>query len=198
MPVAAIAVPTPLTAGGLGGGAASSPLLPGAEEAVRSHDAHAFVLARPAGEGFEALRDASLAASEVAAALGGTAVYWPAAGALSEAGAFADEVETALSGGRWPVGGWMGFEFLGSARAPGASSRGLAPFLGYEVTIAPAPRESSIEAVGALLMVAIRLLDEGPVLRDGEAVELPSGDLRAQRSEGRRGAPDRMVLMPGP
>ena len=73
----------------------------------------------------------------------------------------------------------MGFELLGSARALGASSRGLAPFLGHEVTIAPAPRESPIEAVGAVVTVAIRLLDEGPVLRDGEVVELPSGDLRA-------------------
>ena len=69
----------------------------------------------------------------------------------------------------------MGFELLGSARAPGASSRGLAPFLGHEVTIAPAPREPPIEAVGALLMVAIRLLDEGPVLRDGEAVRAAVG-----------------------
>ena len=81
MRVAAIVIPTPLSVEGLAAATASSPPFPGAEQAVRSHDAHAFVIARPAGEGFEPLRDASLAASEVAAALGGTAVYWPAAGA---------------------------------------------------------------------------------------------------------------------
>jgi hypothetical protein len=101
--------------------------------------------------------------------------------------------------GRWPVDVWVSVRLLCERRpegaAVGAASRGLAPFLGHELAIAPQLGADPGAQLQRLYGVAGWLLGAGPVLGDGHTLGPEGGEVFvASLRRGEGGAPDAYVL----
>lgn len=105
------------------------------------------------------------------------AVFWRTSWSLTRPETFVEAAPGPTSG-RAPVGIWAGFATVAprgdAGDAIGMVSYGLAPFLGREIELAPAPTSAG-DALRLMTMVAQHLLDERLVPTDGQSLVLPEG-----------------------
>ncbi len=153
---------------------------PGAGEAVHGCPAHAVVGVHEEPKGWARSREVARLVETVAHALIGhvpaRAHLWGTAARLLPVETFSSIIDdprsTALR--------WVGLEFFRGPRTVDGEetvaihTRGLAGFIGYEMELAAVPM-SPPNAAQIIMSVAQYLLDNGPVLDNGDIIGPPDG-----------------------
>ncbi len=153
---------------------------PGAAEAVRDCPAHAVISVHEDPEEWMRSRHVARLVETVAHALirhvPATAHLWATAARLLPVDTFSSVIDDPASSALR----WVGLEFFrGPKTADGEDTvvihtRGLVRFFGYEVELAAVPM-SPPNAAQIIMSVAQYLLDNGPVLNNGDIIGPPDG-----------------------
>jgi hypothetical protein len=185
----------------LPGDAVSEPLRrnlawPDAPSAIASSRAHVIVAALSTPADHASAIKAASAVTRVAAAVCKTtdalAVIWTAGEVVSEPRTFCDEAGQ-LSQGTMPVTQWISLLFEKNTNPSGGMTEltvmtdGLRSFIGREIEL-HGGRKPVHESVGFVLNLCGYLLQEGPVIKDGDSLGLTeNAELKATHLEaGRR------------
>ena len=178
----------------------------GAEAAVRGARAQIIVAAAsPAADHAAAVKIAYLltVVSEAVARLARPLfVYWGTGDLLVDPAAFSEAAKAMLHENRPPVLQWVRFSLFrgpgsGASATGGMRSKGLAPFLGYELKLEPVampPVEIARRAIG----YAEHLLREGPAARVEEIDGPAPGERMSLEIESRPQGPVLRMRTKGP
>jgi hypothetical protein len=171
-------VDRPLPPGTLDGAIAANRVWKDVRQVVAAHRAHAIVALLQGGGDLAKLRTSACVVTAAAAALSSllptSGVYWASGQTVNEPGYFRQRADV-FAKGTLPLDIWVQLLWLDGPRSPNGQrtfaviTTGLMPFVGREIEFQPAarpPLEIGERVAGAVSY----LLDNGPVLADGDTI----------------------------
>ena len=149
---------------------ANSALFGGTWDKVRGTSAHVLITLAAADPARPSTKDEALFVARMAAALGGAGVLWGPADCVFPGAFFREQTARCAKLGAWPIMNTVTLQRFDHPAGWGLATRGLKPFVGYEIGLVAAPATSLPELADRVFGFCNWVLDARPSFKNGDTL----------------------------